>query len=252
MKRPFLTVFFFVGLGAVLLALNLGIFNLGEVSWKTFIIPGVLIVLGAVSLDSYTKHNRVGMAILWGLFAFTFGLLNALGILGILNFTYGDWLKLWPIIFIALGLHQLFKKPDKKKKSITITYDNDGEEKTFHQKKRPVDSLKFNEQDWALEPMDRFVNIGTFFFDFSKAIIPIGETAILLKGNVGDIKILAPDHLPLFVTLKSNVLSADVFGKKENGLRLESDFKSPGYDDAERRIRILIDYHVLDVKIKQV
>lgn len=252
MKRPFLTVFFFVGLGTMLLALNLGLFNLGEISWKTFIIPGVLIVLGAVALDSYTKNNRQGLSILWGLFAFTYGLLNVLGILGIFEFTYRDWLKLWPIIFIALGLHQLFKKPDKKKKSLTITYDHDGEKKTFQKKKKPVDSLQFNEQDWEVEPMDRFVNIGSFFFDFSKAIIPIGETPILLKGNVGDIKILVPDHVALFVTLKSNVLSADVFGKKENGLRLESEYKSPGYDDADRRISVFIDYHVLDVKIKQV
>lgn len=252
MKRPFLTVFFFVGLGAALLSLNLGLFDLGETSWKEFIVPGILVVLGAVALDSYTKNARDGIALLWGLFAFTYGSLNAFRILEIFEFSYGDWLKLWPILLVAFGLHQLFKNPDKKKKSKLIIIEGNSDIRAVRKKRRPVDSLQFNVQDWIVEPMNRVVNIGSFFFDFSKANIPLGETPINLSGNVGDVKILVDDHVAIFVTLKSNVLSASIFDKKENGVRIETDYKSPGYDDSDRRVRIIINYHVLDAKIKRV
>jgi lia operon protein LiaF len=123
MKRPFLTVLFFVGLGAILLGMNLGFFDLGETSWTKLIIPALLIVMGASSLDSYTKKDREGMTLLLGLFTFTFGSLVILGVLDLFEFTYGDWLKLWPILLVAIGLHQLFKKPAKKKdKGKTIIY----------------------------------------------------------------------------------------------------------------------------------
>jgi lia operon protein LiaF len=252
MKRPFLTVFFFVGLGAALLSINLGLFDLDETSWKEFIVPGILIVLGAVALDSYTKNERNGMSLLWGLFAFTFGVLNAFRVLDLFEFSYGDWLKLWPILLVAFGLHQLFKNPEIKKKRKTITIENNGDMWTVKKKRRPVDSLQFNEQDWMVEPMNRVVNIGSFFFDFSKANIPLGETPIHLSGNVGDVKILVDDHAAIYVTLKSNVLSASIFDKKENGVRIETEYKSPGYDDSDRRVRIFINYHVLDAKIKRV
>ncbi len=255
MKRPFLTVLFFVGLGAVLLGMNLGFFDLGETSWTKLIIPALLIVMGASSLDSYTKKDRAGMTLLWGLFTFTFGSLVILGVLDLFEFTYGDWLKLWPILLVAIGLHQLFKKPAKKKdKGKTIIYTNWDKDDDNHVKKkrRPVESLQFKEQGWEVVPMNRVVNIGSFFFDFSKANIPLGETPIHLSGNVGDVKILVDEDVAIKVTFKSNVLSTDILDKKENGLRSEVEYETQGYEEAERRVKIFVDYHVLDAKIKRV
>lgn len=253
MKRPFLTVLFFVGLGGVLLGLNLGLIHIGEISWKAFVIPGILIVLGASSLDSYTKKNRHGMAILWGLFAFIYGSLLSLGVLDLFEFSYGDWLKLWPILLVAYGFHQLFRNTEKTdNKSITYWNWDSEEEGDVKKKRRPISALQFNEQDWVVEPMNRVVNIGSFFFDFSKANIPLGETPIHLSGNVGDVKILVTDHVAVHISFKSNVLNATVFDKKEHGVRSEVEYKSPGYEEADRRVRIIINYHVLDAKIKRV
>ncbi|MET0786713.1 MAG: cell wall-active antibiotics response protein LiaF [Paenisporosarcina sp.] len=253
MKRPFLTVLFFIGLGAILLGLNLGFIDLGETSWIKLLIPAILIVNGASSLDSYTKKNREGIVLLWGLFTFIFGILLTLGVLDLFDFRYGDWLKLWPIILVAFGLHQLFKKTTKKKKGKTIIHTNwNADDDSPKKKRRPIEALQFKEQDWEVVPMNRVVNIGSFFFDFSKANIPLGETSIYLSGNVGDVKILVADHVAIDVTFKSNVLSTDIFDKKENGLRSEVEYRTPGYEDAERRIKFVVDYHVLDAKIKRV
>lgn len=255
MKRPFLTVLFFIGLGAILLGMNLGFFDLGEMSWTKLILPTLLIVMGASSLDSYTKKDREGIKLLWGLFTFAFGSLIILGVLDLFEFTYGDWLKLWPIVLVAIGLHQLFKTPAKtKNKGKTIIYSNwnKDEENNVKKKKRPIESLQFKEQGWEVVPMNRVVNIGSFFFDFSKANIPMGETPIQLSGNVGDVKILVDEDVAIKVTFKSNVLSTDILDKKENGLRCEVDYESPGYEEAERRVKLFVDYHVLDAKIKRV
>lgn len=253
MKRPFLTVFFFIGLGGILLGLNLGLIHLEEITWKAFIIPTILIVLGAISLDSYTKKGRDGMALLWGLFAFTYGSLLTLGVLELFKFHYGDWVKLWPILLIAYGIHQLFRNTEKEKNKLhTYWHWENDDETRVKKKRRPISSLQFNEQGWVVEPMNRAVNIGSFFFDFSKATIPIGETPIELSGNVGDIKILVSDHVAVHITFKSNVLSATIFDKKENGVRSEVEYISPGYAESDRRVRMNINYHVLDAKIKRV
>lgn len=253
MKRPFLTVFFFVGLGGILLGLNLGLIRLEGTSWTAFIIPTILIVLGASSLDSYTKKDRDGIALLWGLFAFTYGSLLTLGVLDLFAFNFGDWVKLWPMLLIAYGIHQLFRNTEKQKSKLHTYWhlENDGERRVI-KKRRPISSLHFNEQGWVVEPMNRAVNIGSFFFDFSKANIPLGETPIDLSGNVGDIKILVSDHVAVHITLKSNVLSATIFDKKEHGVRSEVEYISPGYEEADRRVRMNIHYHVLDAKVKRV
>lgn len=241
MKRPFLTVFFFVGLGAVLLGLNLGVFDMGETSWIKLILPGFFIVLGASSLDRYIKKQRDGMTILWGLFWFTFGSLIILGILDLFEFTYGDWLKLWPILIVAFGLHQLFKKADKvDKKTIVFETSKKFEKKSFHS------------PNWTLEPLHLQKKVAEYFFDFSKAIVPLGETSIQLTGYVGEICMLIPEHLAVHITVKGNVGEVELFDRKESGLHANLVHQSPGYEDSEKRLRIYIDFNVVDVKIRGV
>jgi lia operon protein LiaF len=157
-------------------------------------------------------------------------------------------------VLVAFGLHQLFKKPAKKKKSKTLIYTNwdTEDDQTIKKKRRPIEALQFKEQDWEVVPMNRVVNIGSFFFDFSKANIPLGETLIRLSGNVGDVKVLVTDHVAIHVIFKSNVLSTDIMDKKENGLRSVVEYVTPDYEQAERRVKFEVDYHVLDAKIKRV
>ena len=241
MKRPFLTVFFFVGLGAILLGLNLGLFDLGEVSWEKLIIPTIFIVNGASTLDSYTKKRRDGMSLFWGLFAFTFGSLIILGILNIFEFTYGDWFRLWPILIVAFGLHQLFKEPER-----TIN------EKVMSEPVRKFENNSFNSPNWKLEPIHLQRKVADYYFDFSKAIIPPGETLIKLTGYVGDIHMLIPEHLAVHITVKGNVGDVTIFDRKDNGLHTNLIHESPHFEEADKRLRIFIEFNVVDVKIQGV
>jgi lia operon protein LiaF len=241
MKRPFLTVFFFVGLGATLLCLNLGIFDLGETSWSKLIIPGIFLIVGASSLDSYTKKRRDGMSLLWGLFCFTFGTLVTLGILELFEFSYSDWLKLWPILIVAFGLHKLFKKPVKKIKG-TMSFETE----------KKIEKRSFHSPEWTLEPIDLHKKVADYYFDFSKAIIPPGETPIQLTGYVGNIHMLIPENLAVHITVKGSVGDVELFDKKDNGLHTNLVFQSPTFEEADKRLRIYIEFNVVDVKIQGV
>lgn len=241
MKRPFLTMFFFVGLGAILLGLNLGLFDL-ETSWKELIFPGIFIIMGASSLDAYAKKHRDAMALLWGLFWFTFGTLITLGILDLLEFTYRDWLKLWPILIVAFGLHQLFNNTKKKEKE-TVFLGNS---------KKVEKPSSFHSPDWTVEPIHLEKKVADYYFDFSKAIIPLGETEIKLTGYVGDIHMLIPEHLAIHITVKGNVGDVEVFDRKENGIHTNLVHRSPNYESSEKRLRIFISFNVVDVKIQGV
>ncbi|EPD50683.1 hypothetical protein HMPREF1210_02653 [Paenisporosarcina sp. HGH0030] len=239
MKRPLLSTFFFIGMGAILLSLNLGVFNLRETSWKTFIIPGILIVLGLIALDSYIKKDRQGISLVWGMFAVLYGILITLGILDYFEFAYRDWLKLWPILFVAFGVHQLFKRPlqEKKKKIITINTSKNSEKKSFHS------------PDWELGPLQLTKNVAEYFFDFSKAIIPPGETPIQLTGFVGDIHMLIPEHIGAHITIKANVGAVELFDQLDKGLGADLVYETPNFETSEKRLRIFIKYNVVDVKI---
>jgi len=241
MKRPFLTVFFFVGLGAALLSLNLGLFDLGETSWSKLVIPGIFIIVGASSLDSYTKKRRDGMSLFWGLFWFIFGILVTLGILDLFEFSYGDWLKLWPILIVAFGLHKLFKKPAKKIKG-TMSFETE----------KKLEKRSFHSPEWTLEPLNLQKKVADYYFDFSKAIIPPGETPVQLTGYVGNIHMLIPENLAVHITVKGNVGDVELFDRKDNGIHTNLVFQSPNFEEADKRLRIYIEFNVVDVKIQGV
>lgn len=252
MKRPFLTVFFFVGLGAALLSINLGLINLGETSWKSFIVPGIFIVLGAGTLDSYTKKQRNGMGVnlVWGLFAFVYGMLLTFDVLDLFDFSYGDWLKLWPILLVAFGLHQLFKEPEKEQDKMKA-YDGYGK-KSKNKSHKVYDKKSYHTFEWELEPMQINKKVAEYYFDFSKAIIPLGETPIHLTGYVGDVHMLIPEHLAVHITVKGNVGDVELFDQIDDGLHTNLVYVSPNFEEADKRLRIYIEYNVVDVKIQAV
>src|SRR5690625_6877290 len=145
----------------------------------------------------------------FGSFLIIFGSLLWAGNFQLIDFSFIDIWKLWPLILIYLGTNMLFgkssiiityehdtDKSDKKKfKNGEVDFDDfdifdekiDGSYKSkkkgtynyhFKTKNKFVTDMNFSNNNWEVQPMDLWTGVGDLYFDFSKAYIPYKETHI--------------------------------------------------------------------------
>jgi lia operon protein LiaF len=115
-----------------------------------------------------------------------------------------------------------------------------------------VRTLKFDQPNWHVEPLDLWHGVGDYRFDFSKAFIPEGDTCIRLSGWVGDIDILLPGDVAFSVTARANAGDLDVLGSRQEGINPYIHYKSTDYDEATRKLTFDFDFKVLDLQLDRV
>lgn len=155
--------------------------------------------------------------LLFGLFSLVFGLLILLDRYEVMVFDYENWWKLWPIFIIAIAINRvILKKPIKVSISNEYPYDKESDfesggrtyaaaEKNKMNRGFIVGDIRFSEPNWPLENMKLYNAIGDYYFDFSKAYIPEGESTIDIKGWIGDVKMIIPENVPVEIDLRVQV-----------------------------------------------
>jgi lia operon protein LiaF len=239
----------FVSIGTTLLLINLELINLTFSEAISYALPVLLILLGLKGFYNiiFLKRRR---SLFWSFLLLLIGTLIFIDQLGLFSFELAALWKLWPLIFIYIGLKMMVKKKSnntkkekKQSKMKVVLSDKD---------KEHVGSFKYDSENWSVEPMDKWKAVGDFSFDFTKAYISEKETDIKLSGWVGDIDILLPEDLDFSVEAYANVGDLKVCGTKEDGLQKSYKYKTAGFDTAARRIRFVFDFKVLDLRIDQI
>ncbi|MBO8156201.1 MAG: cell wall-active antibiotics response protein [Bacillaceae bacterium] len=266
-----------VVIGILLILSNLDIISL-EISdavvksWPFFIV-----LLGWSIFISDFKPGGDGS---WevGSFFLVYGILVWLGNFNVISFGLGDIWRLWPLLFIYIGVNLLFRNKKKRKKhkivtgksgkQVTINIDPDSIKEGVKSsidmqkiKEAVKDSSKyksflgdynFSDPNWVVEPMDLWTGVGDIDFDFTKAYIPDKETVISLRGWVGDVRMLVPDDLDFRIEAHTNVGDIHIFDKKADGLNRKMVYQTPGYDEASRKLTIYMHYQVGDIRVNKV
>lgn len=107
---------------------------------------------------------------------------------------------------------------------------------------------------WTLEPILISHFIGDTVIDLTKAIIPFGETKIVVSSFIGDTKVFLPNDIHVEISVQSNTF----IGETQVLDRLESvpfktmTYESPYYADAEKKIKLDIHRFIGDVQIRRV
>ncbi len=188
--------------------------------------------------------------------------------LQVVDFHYGSWWKLWPLLIIAIAIHRvLVNKPIKVSISNEFPYEKPSK-KDFINKAKELDEIipkknkmnrgfivgdiRFSEPNWPLENMKLYNAIGDYYFDFSKAYIPEGETPIEIKGWIGDVKMIIPENIPVEIKLKVQVGDVKLFDQKSADLRSELFYRSPDYEQAGKKINLLIDVKIGSIRITRI
>ncbi|RDY71514.1 cell wall-active antibiotics response protein LiaF [Halobacillus sp. SY10] len=234
--------------GFVLLLSNLNIISL-EMSWTWGnIYPIILFVIGLkVWLNALLKK---GGSWIIGSFLTIFSTLLLLDRLGVFEFSFGDVWQLWPLLFIYFGFSIFLGRKGSK---VKIEYDSKGSSSNkLKSKHMMIGDHSFNEENWKVEPMDLWNGVGDYRFDFTRAFIPDGDTPIVVRGWVGDVKMLIPKHVPFRVDAKVKTGDIRVGGQKADGMHRSVEYETDDYSMATRRLTIGVDLKVGSIRIEQV
>ncbi len=140
----------------------------------------------------------------------------------------------WPIFLVLLGVWLLFRPQfDRAGTHILLLSD-------VH--KRGI---------WQAVSESYWIGVGDLHFDFSQAEIPLGETVIQINGFVGSVKATVPPGLGFAVNASGFLVDSTVFGSKQDMFLSPFQFRSPGYETAERRIRLESVFFVTDLKVRE-
>jgi lia operon protein LiaF len=262
-KRWFFSLLLLIS-GVLLLLLNLGVISLEITQIFVNIIPVLLILIGFKWLVDSFLYKSFGK-LFFGLFSLVYGSLIFLDKWNKVNFDYGSWWKLWPLFIIAIAIQVAMNKS----MNLTVTVDRssakdkdrvfekreDVSSKTspkHHRKNFIIGEVKFSEPNWPLEPMNFQNVVGDYYFDFSKAFIPEGETPILIKGWVGDVKVIIPEDIPVDIAIEVKVGEVKLFEQKSAEIRSDFYYRSPGYEESSKKIKLLINVKVASIRVSEV
>lgn len=247
--------------GIVVLLINIGVISLEIKQLFVIFIPFLIFIEGAKWLYTSFKWKRT-LKFTMGLFLFIYGGLLLLDVFDVMEFSYGDWLKLWPVGLIGFAFMVFWKKSGIR---VRITDDypfedhpnlNDSERikknRTKVNRGFIIGDVKFNEPNWPLEPMRLYNMIGDYYFDISKAYVPDGETPIYIKGWIGDVKMLIPEDLPVDIHVAGSIGDIKIFGQKSSDIKPNLSYRSPGYEQAEKKLKIMIECSIGSVRINKV
>ncbi|MFD1017769.1 cell wall-active antibiotics response protein LiaF [Thalassobacillus hwangdonensis] len=249
-----------IGTGVFLFLNNIDVIDVSfRISWP-IIIAALLITFGLkLWLESIIKK---GGSWIWGSLFTIYGTLLLLGEVDVLVFSFGDILKLWPLLFIYIGFGMFFKKKKKPKVRIDMDFNSDDDELADDSSDQKVTSKKkkhmaigdhlYTAENWRVEPMDFWNAVGDYKFDFTKAFIPEEDTPISVRGWVGDVKVLVPENLEFRVEANVKAGDINILGQRADGLNRKVVYETTGYQTARRRLTMSVDLKAGDVRVDKV
>jgi len=104
---------------------------------------------------------------------------------------------------------------------------------------------------WKVSGQEHWSFIGDVKLDFTEAEIPQGETVIRKYAFLGDFKVIAPPDLPLSLSATGMISEVRLFGQKRDGFFVPNDLATPGYENADRKIRLEMVTFLGGVKVRE-
>ena len=146
------------------------------------------------------------------------------------------WTLIFPIILIGLGVLILFRPKTLPGGSNFIL--------------RFINETDISRQR-TIEPSEYVSFVSNMKLDFSKTIIPDGETIINMYSFVSDLDIILPTDAGLKVKARGFVHDTKVKGQKEDHLLAAFEYETPDYRNQTRKIFVQTLSFVSEVEINE-
>ncbi|WP_019153339.1 cell wall-active antibiotics response protein LiaF [Robertmurraya massiliosenegalensis] len=248
---------FLLALGVVLLLINIGVISMEIKEIFVVFYPFFLFIIGlSMLLKNLLRRGRKKFT--FSTLLLLFSSLLILDRFEVITFAFKDVWKLWPVLLILVSLSLLFKKSILK-----IGIDLSSKDKEFKKdsgiefiKTRKTNSLigsiSYKESNWSLEPIELSNSIGDYFIDFSKAFIPDRETPIIINGWIGDVKMIIPENIPVNIKVDCFIGDIRIFDIKDDSINRGMNYKSHDYDEAIKKLKIVIEVQIGSIRIDKV
>ncbi|WP_152394740.1 cell wall-active antibiotics response protein LiaF [Paenibacillus guangzhouensis] len=273
-----------VGIGVVFLLNQMGYvhIDIGYVI-RTYW-PVILILAGLKNVVSH-KHHEYGRSVSFGnVVLILIGGYFLARNLDVIHLSAGDFFRyLVPLMLILIGLYVILKPRRSYKKhdphfhippepygmtppppppppgseSPKSTWKEDfefGWQGNAVNKSGFIGDLHMGSEFWELKPMNISHFIGDTVLDLTKAHIPYGETRINVSSFIGDVKVYVPNDIEVGVAVSCSAFHGDVklLDHFESGFMKNIRQETPYYNEASKKVRIIVSTFIGDVKVNKV
>lgn len=231
--------------GALAMIFGMGMFFdliWGRLRVFAYLFPLILVAIGIQLLKNKKKISGLVFLVIGGL-----------NILGTMLSTFA-----FMLVFIAVIIYygyQTFIAKDEKM-VVKVGSEPASDQKSFVKKQTQFNNLLVGkmrqlEGSFALEDINVLYGFGDISLDLTQALIPKGETVILIRGVVGDVQILVPYDLELSIHASVIIGQVRLPGSYKDALHRTEKYLSPDYETSSRRVRIISSQLIGDVEVRQ-
>lgn len=229
-------------LGIIVLLLEFFFFNRG-------LIFSLLVSIGMIYVGRKKMPKTSGKLLFW--FGLIFLIINIFNMMTLKFFLLAILLHFF-IQFVQSKRNPAHLKPIIKEsspsidKEIVIKKESLFSNQLFGQQKTP-------EQGYEWSDINIQAGIGDTIIDFSYTVLPKGETVIFIRNFVGNIHVLVPYDVEVSVNHSVVAGATDIFDIQETKIFNQSvHIQTPGFNQAEQRIKIFTSMLVGDLEVKRV
>ncbi|MGR0118434.1 LiaRS two-component regulatory system accessory protein LiaF [Bacillus halotolerans] len=115
-----------------------------------------------------------------------------------------------------------------------------------------IGELLMMKQPFDLNDLNVSGFIGDVKIDLSKAMIPEGESTIVISGVIGNVDIYVPSDLEVAVSSSVFIGDINLIGSKKSGLGTKVYAASPDFSESKRRVKVSVSLFIGDVDVKYV
>ncbi|MCI4138414.1 LiaRS two-component regulatory system accessory protein LiaF [Bacillus vallismortis] len=115
-----------------------------------------------------------------------------------------------------------------------------------------IGELQMMKQPFDLNDLNISGFIGDIKIDLSKAMIPEGESTIVISGVIGNVDVYVPSDLEVAVSSAVFIGDINLIGSKKSGLSTKVYAVSPDFSESKRRVKLSVSLFIGDVDVKYV
>lgn len=228
-------------IGVLLLLVEITFFNQGLIF--SLFVSGALIYFGRK-----LYHRTTGKILFW---IGAFSLVSS--VIGMMTFRL---FLLAILIYFIMQFAQSKKKPEVIRPILEEPTPNSSETTMIEQSSLFKNSI-FGHQStphhvYEWDDINIMTGVGDTTIDLSYTVLPKGETVIFIRNIVGNIKIFIPYDTEVSLRHSALAGSAEVLEfQKDRSFNQMLAVKTPGYDQAEQKVKILTSMMIGDIEVKR-
>ncbi|WP_332631160.1 cell wall-active antibiotics response protein LiaF [Halalkalibacter flavus] len=119
-------------------------------------------------------------------------------------------------------------------------------------RKSLIGEIHYLGEAFELNDLTIWNGIGEVRIDLSKAIIPEGETVIVVQTLIGEIDFYVPEDLAVAIQATSTIGEVSLFHESHSGINQQLSIATKDYKQAQRRVKLILSTFVGEVKVRAV